>query len=90
MYIMQRYQLYLNPQSVSIVDAFSAETGLGRSKIIRDSIDRLAANLSKVLVAKRGVSSIKGPLDGLIGILAIEGKKPTNIAETIDEIYLTD
>lgn len=85
---MKRYQVYLNPQSVEVIDNFAAKTDLGRAKIIRDAIDRLAANMSKVLVQKKVV--LEGPLDELVGIIKMKGRKKTNIAENIDEIYLKD
>lgn len=87
-YNMKRYQVYLNPQSVEIIDNFASEVDLGRAKIIRDAIDRLAANLSKVLVKEK--VALDGPLDELVGIIKLKGNKKTRMAENIDEIYLKD
>lgn len=86
---MDRYQVYLNRQSVDIIDAFASETDISRSEIIRDVVDRLADNLSRALVQKKGITQ-PGVFDDLIGILSVVGNKKTNIAENIDEIYLKD
>ena len=85
---MKRYQVYLNPQSIEIIDRFAAQTHLGRTGVVRDAIDRLAVNLSKILAQEQ--HSIAGPLDDLVGIIAMSGRKKTRIAKNIDEIYLKD
>jgi len=86
---MKRYQVYLNPQSVGIIDLFQKETDISRSKIIRFTVDALAENLAKLLVKKERVT-IKGPLDQIIGIIKPKVEEVTNLAEKIDQIYRSD
>ncbi len=86
---MRRYQVYLNPQSVQIIDQFEKETNLSRSRIIRQATDSLAENLVKLMNNKKKIQP-KGVLDSLVGIINIKGKKQTNFAEKVDEIYFKD
>lgn len=85
---MKRYQVYLHPQSVNILDFFEKETDISRSRVIRYVVDAAAENLTNLLVQKKKKTSITGPLDRIVGI--IKCKKTTNWAEKIDEIYLKD
>lgn len=87
MYIMKRYQLYLNPQSVRMIDAFQKEVKLSRSQIIRCAIDALAHNLIQVLPEE---NSSGNSLDALIGVIGSKSQKTTNIAQDIDSIYQAD
>jgi hypothetical protein len=85
---MKRYQVYLNPQSVDVIDTLTKGTGLTRSDVIRSSLDIMADNLVKITNAKKD-KQIKGEgLSNLIGV--IKGDKTTNIAERVDEIYGKD
>jgi len=86
---MKRYQLYLNPQSVGLIDLFQNETDISRSKIIRLTVDALAENFAKLLVDKKKIA-IQGPLDQIVGIIKPRGRKTTNLAEKVDEIYLSN
>lgn len=83
---MQRYQVYLNPQSIELIDALEQEGILSRSHIIRLAIDSVAQNLAQLALPKKKVT---GALDDLIGLINLK-TKPTNISEKIDDIYLTD
>lgn len=87
---MKRYQVYLNPKSVSILDEFEKYSSISRSKLIREAIDRLAQNLSKVFVDKEVVANKKMVLDSLIGIITDQNLKETNYAVNDDSIYLND
>ena len=87
---MKRYQVYLNPHSVSILDDFENYTNISRSKLIREAIDRLAQNLTRVLVAKNELPQEKLILDSLIGFINIKGQKQTNYALRDDSVYLAD
>jgi len=84
---MKRYQLYLNPQSVQVIDAFESEVKLSRSGIIRLAVDALARNLITALPAEKAPA---GALDSLIGIITPSGRHSTNIAAQVDDIYLSD
>lgn len=86
---MQRYQVYLNPHSVSILDDFEKYANISRSKLIREAIDRLAQNLSRVFVAKNQLPQKKLILDSLVGFIK-GGQKQTNYALKDDKVYLAD
>lgn len=87
---MKRYQVYLNPHSVSILDDFESYTNISRSKLIREAIDRLAQNLSRVFVGKDESPREKTALDSLVGFIDIKGQKQTNYALRDDNTYLRD
>lgn len=84
---MNRYQVYLNPQSVGIFDQVALDMGLSRSHIIRDWFDRIALEYEKILTV-RSVSRLKdNPILKMSGI----GKSNTpNLSEDVDNIYLHD
>lgn len=90
MYKVKRYQVYLNPHSVSIIDEIEKNTEISRSKIIRDGIDRYANSLAKVFKTSKIPPTKKTVLDSLAGSISIKGKKRTNFASRVDEIYLSD
>jgi len=84
---MKRYQVYLNPQSVKVIDAVEREIKLSRSGIIRLAVDALARNLITALPAEKAPA---GALDSLIGIIASSGRQSTNTATHVDDIYFSD
>lgn len=87
---MKRYQVYLNPHSVSILDDFEKYTDISRSKLIREAIDRLAHNLSHVFVSKNEEPQDALILDSLIGYITCNGRKQTNYAMRDDSDYLKE
>ena len=87
---MKRYQLYLNPHSVSILDDFGKHTDLSRSNLIRLAIESVAHNLIKVFTATKTPPKDRYILDSLVGAIKLKGSKKTNLAQDIDEIYLND
>lgn len=86
----KRYQVYLNPNSVSILDEYGEHTNISRSQLIQMAIDQVAQNLRKVFVSTQTPVKNNYILDSLIGAIKFEGNKTTNFAENIDEIYLHD
>jgi hypothetical protein len=90
LYNMKRYQIYLNPHSVSILDEYGKHTDISRSRLIQMGIDQLAHTLRKVFIATKTPSETKYILDSLIGAVNLTEKKRTNVAENIDDIYLRD
>lgn len=86
---MKRYQVYLNPHSISILDDFEKYTNISRSKLIREAIDRLAQNLTRVFVVKKELPQEKLVLDTLVGFINV-GHKQTNYALKDDKTYLVD
>ena len=87
MSLMHRYQVYLDPRSVEVIDLYEKESGLSRSQVIRLAIDSLSTNLSRVLVS-RG-QKISPALDSLINLVKT-GHQRTNFATHIDDTYLSD
>ncbi|MCL4353196.1 hypothetical protein M1615_01835 [Patescibacteria group bacterium] len=87
---MKRYQVYLNQQSVSILDDFGKHTDISRSRLLQIITDQIAQNLAKVFVATKTTPSDKYILDSLIGAIKSPGNKKTNFARNIDEIYFSD
>lgn len=87
---MKRYQVYLNPNSVSVLDEFEKYSSISRSKLIRESIDRLAQNLSKIFTEHNVAPSEKLILDSLIGGIKVKGSKQTNYATKDNSVYLAD
>lgn len=87
---MKRYQVYLNPYSVSILDEVGRNINISRSKIIQAVIDSIAQNMAKVLTATKTPPKDKYIFDSLVGAIKLPGNKKTNFAQNIDEIYLED
>lgn len=84
---MNRYQLYLNPQSVNVLDQLADQLDITRSQIIRDVIDRMAIEYRKVLTSTAKAQLKRNPLLKMAGLT----KSPTGkVARNIDDIYLTD
>lgn len=88
MYIMKRYQVYLNPHSVSILDDLGKNIDLKRSKLLQAIIDSVAQNIVKILIATQTAPKNTYIFDSLIGAIKLPGNKKTNFARNIDEIYL--
>ena len=87
---MQRYQIYLNPSSVSTLDELESLTNITRSKVIRELVDKFVNGISKVISAKKLMPQKKYVLDELIGIIDTKGGKQTDYASRDDDIYLID
>lgn len=87
---MKRYQVYLNPGSVSVLDNFGENIDLSRSKLIQMTVDQIVHNLVKIFRATQTPPKKTYILDSLVGAIKISGNKKTNFAENIDEIYLQD
>ncbi len=83
---MQRYQIYLKPQSVNILAALAKDLNVSRSQIICDVIDRMAKEYEKLILAGETLRMKNNPLLKMAGFAKL-GK---NIAENVDEIYLKD
>lgn len=86
---MQRYQVYLRPQSVKIIDAYKEKVGTSRSEVIRYLVDSAAQNLVRAL-AKSGKKTLEGPLDSIIGVIHNKGDETTFGSSSVDQIYLKD
>lgn len=86
---MTRYQIYLDSGSVAVIDETQEFTGISRSKIIRDLVDRYAHNMLKIFSVTHTPKLKTSSLENLIGIID-SGKKTTNYAMDSDIKYLKD
>lgn len=86
----KRYQVYLYPYSVSVLDDFEKIANISRSKLIREAIDRLAGQIVKVFAARDGPPPQMTYFDKLVGAIHLKTKHPTNFALEKDEMYLKD
>ncbi len=86
---MKRYQVYLNQNSVSVLDDFEKISNISRSKVIRQAIDRLAEQLVCVVDVRRSQKK-EYILDSLVGFVDLKTNKKTNFAQNVDEIYFSD
>lgn len=84
---MQRYQIYLEPRDVNILDELARLTSFSRSQIIRDVIAKMAKEYEKVLEKQTKKNLKNNPFLKMAG-MAKGGSK--NISKNIDEIYLID
>lgn len=81
---MNRYQLYLDPQTVGTFDDLSRMVDVSRSHLIRDVLDRVASEYQKVLHTTTMMTTSRHPLLRMAGI----GQSSTGrIAEGHDDIY---
>lgn len=84
---MNRYQLYLDPKDVGILDELARLTSFSRSQIIRDVIARMARVYEKLLETQSRKRSENDPILKMAGFAKGPDK---NISENIDEDYLID
>lgn len=87
---MKRYQVYLNQNSVSVIDDFEKYANISRSRLISATVDRLAENLARIFVTKNIAPQDKYILDSLVGFLSSTNKKKTDFASKTDDIYFKD
>lgn len=86
---MKRYQVYLNPHSVSVLDGVKELSNISRSKLIREAIDRVAEQIAAIFAPENKTQKIRY-FDKLCGFIDLKTKEKTHFAENVDEIYLTD
>ena len=84
---MKRYQIYLRPNTVKTLEAVAGELEFNRSELIRDVLDRVTNELSKVVTAAGQIRVSNHPLMKLAGIGTSHTEK---VSKNIDEIYLYD
>lgn len=89
-YIMQRYQIYLDPHDVSVVDEIENLTNIYRSRQIRDLVAIYASEMGKFLASQKPKTHNYTHLDKLVGFIKGDPKKKTNYARNHDDIYLSD
>lgn len=84
---MNRYQIYLDPKDVNILDELARLTSFSRSQIIRDVINKMAGEYEKLLEANIKRSLKNNPLLKMAGFA--KGGKP-GISRNANQIYLKD
>lgn len=68
---MKRYQVYLDPHNVGILDEVAEISDFTRSQLIREAVEGAAARVGNLL------AFLKPPKSG----------SEVNLSETVDEIY---
>lgn len=84
---MNRYQIYLDPKSINVLDELAKLTNFSRSQIVRDVIDKMADEYRKLLAAREAQRIKNNPLLKMAGFAKGPNK---DISHNIDEIYLID
>ena len=84
---MNRYQIYLNPRDVNVLDELAKLTSFSRSQIIRDVINKMAREYEKLLEANTKRRLKYNPLLKMAGF----AKGPNrDISHHVNDIYLKD
>lgn len=84
---MNRYQIYIKPKTVNILDEVAKIVKTSRSQIIRDVTDRAAKEFEKLLIGAQSSKVQSNPLIKMAGFA--KGVKK-DISKNIHEIYLKD
>ena len=84
---MNRYQIYLEPESVEILDDLAEQMNISRSQIIRDVINKMAKEYEKLLIKSAKNRLKNNPLLKMAGMAKGPNK---DISKNIKEIYLID
>lgn len=84
---MKRYQMYLEPKSVVVIDDLSRALDISRSQIVRDVISRITLEYKKLLTAAAPMRRVKNPLLQMAGFAK---GLPSHLSQHVDDIYLKD
>ncbi|KKP93691.1 MAG: hypothetical protein UR98_C0003G0061 [Parcubacteria group bacterium GW2011_GWA1_36_12] len=84
---MNRYQVYIKPKTINILDDVAKIIKVSRSQIIRDVTDRAAKEFEKILVRNQQTKMQNNPLIKMAGFAKSTTK---NVSQNIREIYLAD
>ena len=88
MSVSARYQVYLDPRSVAILDEASELLPVTRSQIIREAIDAAAGRVSNLLALLKPVSfDDYSWIDKMTGSLIYKDGKTVNMTERVDSVY---
>ena len=84
---MKRYQVYLNPYSISVLDDLKEAIDISRSKQLRLVVDRIAEVLGSILRAKEASQAKeKFLLDELAGFVDLKTDKKIDFTKDIDDV----
>lgn len=81
---MHRYQIYLEPTDISVLDELAQLTNFSRSQIIRDVINKMAKEYKKLLEATEKRRMNNNPLLKMAGFA--KGDDP-GLSMRVNEIY---
>lgn len=86
---MKRYQIYLNPHSVGILDETASISDFSRSQLIREAIDAVASRFGNLLAVFKPLKKTGYSWwDEMAGSITVGDKNKTvHISENVDEIY---
>jgi len=84
---MNRYQIYIKPKTINILDEVAKIIKTSRSQIIRDVTDRTAKEFEKILIGSQGSKIQNNPLVKMAGFAKGEKK---GASQNTRQIYLAD
>lgn len=85
---MKRYQVYLNPHSVGILDEFAEISNFTRSRLLQEIVDGAASRVANVLAVFKPHKEMNySSIDSFVGVLHVSDKKKHNISQRVDDIY---
>lgn len=86
---MKRYQVYLHPHSVRVLDEVATVAGFSRSRLIQEAVDAVVQRFSNILATLKPSKKVDYSWwDEMVGSITVgDGKKTVNISENIDELY---
>ena len=86
---MKRYQVYLHPRSVGILDEVAEISPFNRSELIREAIDAVANRFGNLLAVFKPLKKTDYSWwDEMAGSITVGDKNKTvHISENVDEIY---
>lgn len=83
---MERFQIYLQQNSVNTLDEVAKLIGVSRSLLIREAIDGAVDRIGNILATIVPIEKSKYQnLNSLIG--STKTKNKTNLSENVDDIY---
>ncbi|OGK10303.1 hypothetical protein A2767_02940 [Candidatus Roizmanbacteria bacterium RIFCSPHIGHO2_01_FULL_35_10] len=90
---MKRYQIYLNPGTVAMIDKMEKATTISRSQLIREGLDKAISEYISLIVDLFSQSKRKpnySVLDKMSGFIKSKGGKKTNYSDMVDEIVYAE
>lgn len=85
---MKQYQLYLDSNTISLLDKLEKTANIPVSKLLQSQIKQFAHELARTFSRKE--KSKTPTVDNMIGTINIKSQGKTNYATRHDNIYLRD
>lgn len=83
---MNRYQIYIKPRTIDVLDDVAKIINISRSQLIRDVTDRAAKEFEKLIVKSQKMRVKNNPLLKMAGFAKGAGKD----SQDIHQVYLAD